>query len=288
MDFLITAIVFALCLSPMCIGIYLSMSIFKMPDITTDGSYTLGAVITALALSQQFSLWLSIPLVLLSGAFAGTVTGIIHTKLKIEALLSGILVMTALYSINLLLLGKSNFPLLEVKTIFNQIHFFSNEIIDQLLLVSVVVLIAILAVSYLLSSDAGLQMRAVGCSPTMSKAMSINNNAMKILGLAASNALTALSGFLVAQYQNYTDINMGIGIVITVLGSVLIAQGLQQQFSVLKISSQIALVIIGAIIFQAILALALSLGIDPRLLKMITALFVLAIVSITKFRSQRD
>src|SRR5580704_6435262 len=117
MDFYITAIMLGLCLSSMSLGIFITMKIFNIPDITTDGSYTLGAVITAVLLTHHLPVLFIIPVVLAAGAMAGAATGIIHTKLKIEALLAGILVMTGLYSINLTILGRSNVPLLDVTTV---------------------------------------------------------------------------------------------------------------------------------------------------------------------------
>src|SRR5579863_6622991 len=122
MDFYITAIMLGLCLSSMSLGIFISMKIFNIPDITTDGSYTLGAVITAILLTNHWSALAVIPVVMLCGAIAGSLTGLIHTRLKIDALLAGILVMTALYSVNLTLMGRSNIPLINISSIFNLIN----------------------------------------------------------------------------------------------------------------------------------------------------------------------
>ena len=286
-DFYITALILGLCLSAMATGIFISMKIFHIPDITTDGSYTLGAVVTALCITKGWHPLATLPVVMLIGALAGTITGLIHTKLKIDALLSGILVMTALYSINLTLLGRSNVPLLNVKTIFSSFSFFNNENYQQLFIILILVLMIVFSIAYILKTDFGLSMRAVGDSPSMTKALGINNDAMKITGLAIANSLTATSGYLVAQYQNYTDINMGIGIVITGLGSVLIADTIIARFSIQNVILQLAIVAMGCIIFQQVLAFALTLGIDPKLLKLITAVFVLSIVSLTRLSSLR-
>ncbi len=280
MEFYLTAIMLGLCLSSMSLGIFITMKIFGIPDITTDGSYTLGAVITAVLITAHWPTATIIPVVLLSGAGAGALTGLIHTKLKIEALLAGILVMTGLYSVNLVILGRSNVPLLNVATIFSSFHLFGNSIYND----AVVALIFILAIAailgYVLKTDFGIAMRATGNSASMTRALGINNNVMKIVGLALANALTALSGYLVAQYQNFTDINMGIGIVITGLGSVLIADALIKWINIRSIVCQLVVVLVGSIIFQLVLAFTLSIGIDPNLLKLVTAGFVLLIVSI--------
>jgi putative ABC transport system permease protein len=203
MEFYLSAIMLGLCLSAMSLGIFITMKIFNIPDITTDGSYTLGAVISAILLTHHWHPALAIPVVMASGALAGALTGIIHTKLKIEALLAGILVMTALYSINLVLLGRSNVPLLNVSTIFSSLHIIGNSTYNDALvsLIFIIIIAAILA--YVLMTDFGIAMRATGNSASMTRALGINNDKMKIIGLAIANALTALSGYLVCQYQNH-------------------------------------------------------------------------------------
>ncbi|MBK8711824.1 MAG: ABC transporter permease [Niastella sp.] len=279
--FYLSALQLALCLGPMALGIYISMKVFNIPDITTDGSYTLGAVVTAIMLTQQVPTWMVLPACMLGGAVAGICTGLIHTKLKIDALLAGILVMTGLYSINLILLGRSNIPLINIPGIFS-FHFFADDIINQLLVAGIIVFFLSAGLRFLLKTDFGIAMRATGNNPVMTQSLGIHNDRIKILGLALANAFTALSGFLVAQYQNFTDVNMGIGIVITGLGSVLIADALRQWWQVTHIGLQIILVLAGSLIFQMVLAFTLAMGIDPNFLKLITALFVLLIVAIPR------
>lgn len=280
--FYLTALQMALCLGPMAMGIFITMKVFNIPDITTDGSYTLGATVTAVLLTASTPVWVAIPVSMLAGALAGTCTGLIHTKLGIDALLSGILVMTALYSVNLMILGRSNIPLIDIDSIFSKLSLSSNEQYNQLLTALIFVVLLLVFIVYLLRTDFGIAMRATGNNPIMSKAMGVNNDKIKIMGLAMSNGLTATSGFLVSQYQGFTDINMGIGIVITGLGSVLIADTIKNWTGIRKIGRQIALVVIGCIVFQSVLAFTLSIGIDPNLLKMVTALFVLLIVALPK------
>jgi len=276
-----------LCLSAMALGIFITMKIFSIPDITTDGSYTLGAVLTAVLLTAHWPAWAIIPVVMFAGAFAGSLTGLIHTKLKIDALLSGILVMTGLYSINLTILGRSNVPLLNVQTIFSYLRPFGNDIYNQALtgLIFIAVLYGILG--YLLKTDFGIAMRAVGNSASMTRALGINNDVMKITGLAMANGLTALSGYLVVQYQNFADINMGISIVITGLGSVLIGDAIIKWWSIRSIVLQLLVVLLGSIVFQLVLAFTLSVGVDPNLLKLVTSLMVLLIVSIPRLRTNK-
>ncbi|MFM1961667.1 MAG: hypothetical protein RLZZ172_512 [Bacteroidota bacterium] len=281
-QFYLTALQTALCLAPMAMGIFITMKVFNIPDITTDGSYTLGAAITAVMLSGDMPVAFTLPACMLAGALAGTLTGVIHTKLKIDALLSGILVMTALYSINLMILGRSNIPLINTASIFIKSDWLGSELNGQLLTALIFVGVILALLIYLLRTDFGIAMRASGNNPVMTKALGVNNDSIRIIGLAVSNSLTGLSGFLVAQYQGFTDINMGIGIVITGLGSVLVADAIKQWFNVKKIGRQIMLVVIGCAVFQAVLAFTLSIGIDPNLLKLITATFVLLIVALPR------
>lgn len=280
--FYLTALQMALCLGPMAMGIFITMKVFNIPDITTDGSYTLGATVTAVLLTSSTPVWIALPISIMAGALAGTFTGLIHTKLGIDALLSGILVMTAMYSVNLMILGRSNIPLIDIDSIFNKLPFSPIEQYNQLLVALLFVAVLLSLIIYLLRTDFGIAMRATGNNPIMTKAMGVNNDRIKIIGLAMSNGLTATSGFLVAQYQGFTDINMGIGIVITGLGSVLIADAIRTWTGIRKIGRQIMLVVVGCIVFQAVLAFTLSIGIDPNLLKMVTALFVLFIVALPR------
>ena len=282
MEFYITAIMLGLCLSSMSVGIFISMKIFNIPDITTDGSYTLGASVTAVLLTNHRHMALVIPVIIGVGAVAGAITGLIHTRLKVEPLLAGILTMTGLYSINLIILGRSNVPLINVATIFSHLHFFVNSTYNEFAGAVVFIAVMVLIIAYVLRTDFGIAMRATGNSPSMAGAQGINNNKMKILGLAIANALTALSGYLVAQYQNFSDINMGIGIVITGLGSVLIGDALIKWGSVRSIYGQLGMVLVGSVVFQLVLAVTLTMGVDPNLLKLVTALFVLLVVSIPR------
>ena len=266
----------------MGLGIYITMKIFRIPDITTDGSYTLGAAVTAVTLTQGWSLPAVIGLTIAAGALAGVLTGLVHTRLKIDALLAGILVMTGLYSVNLTILGRSNIPLLDLTTIFNALSLFDKAVYNELWvgLLFLGLLSGLLA--YVLRTDFGIAMRATGNSESMTRALGINNDRMKIIGLAMANALTALSGFLVAQYQSFADINMGIGIVLVGLGSVLIGDALMNWLGIRHIWLQLMMVMVGCIVFQSVLAVALSLGVNPNLLKGITAVCVLAIVGIPR------
>jgi putative ABC transport system permease protein len=282
MEFYLTAVLQSLCFAGIVLGIFISMKIFKIPDITTDGSYTLGAVITGTLLSHKLPVFATYPIVILGGAAAGALTGLIHTKLKVNALLSGIIVMTGLYSVNLTILGRSNLPLLDVTTIYNFTNWTSNTNINALILLLAFTAILVFLVGYLLKTDFGLAMRATGNSETMIKALGTNTDRMKIIGLAISNSLVATSGFLIGQLQGFVDISMGIGIVIVGLGSVIIAETITNWLNISSIYVTLLIVISGAVIFQLVLAFTLSIGIDATLLKLVTSIFVLLIVSLPK------
>jgi putative ABC transport system permease protein len=287
MDFYLTAILQGLCFSGMALGIYISMKIFNIPDITTNGSYTLGAVVTAICLIHHQPVYVTLPLVFLSGGLAGAITGFIHTKLKINALLAGILVTTALYSVNLTLMGRSNLPLLDIRSLFKLITFTPDINANTFWILAVFVLIITLLIWYLLKTDFGIAMRATGSSESMIRAMGVNTDRMKILGLALANALTALSGYLICQFQGFTDISMGIAIVIVGLGSVIIGEIFINWFNLTSIILSLTFVLAGAIIFQLVLAVTLDIGVDPNLLQLTTAVFVLLIVSLPRLAAKR-
>jgi putative ABC transport system permease protein len=214
----------------------------------------------------------------LAGFLAGSITGIIHTKLKVNALLAGILVMTSLYSINLKAMGKSNLALLDTAILFGN----SNEtnISHQLLVLGLVVFLLTGLAFYLLKTDFGIAMRATGSSAEMVKAYGINSDTMKIIGLGLANSLVALSGYLVVQVQGFADINMGVGIVVTGLGSVIIGETLYTFLGKTSLGLRLVFIIFGTLVFRLILAFVLSQGIDPVWLKLATALFVLLVVAL--------
>jgi putative ABC transport system permease protein len=282
MDFYLTALLQGLCFSGIALGIYISMKIFNIPDITTDGSYALGGMVTGVMLTHAYPLYISVIVVLIAGGLAGAITGFIHTKLKINALLAGILVMTALYSINLTIAGRSNLPLIGTASVFSSLNITGDVNLNSFWIMVVIVAALISLIGYLLKTDFGIAMRATGNSETMIRALGVNTDRMKIIGLALANALTALSGFLITQLQGYADISMGIGIVIIGLGSVIIGETLIGWFKLTSVWGSLLLVLVGAIVFQLVLAVTLAIGVDANLLKLVTAVLVLLIVSLPR------
>lgn len=287
MDFYSSAIIQSFAFAGMCLGIFLTLKIFNIPDITTDGSFTLGGAVTAVMLINNHNPFITLFVVLCAGAFAGIITGFIHTQLKVNALLAGILTMTALYSINLMIMGRSNIPLLDVRNTFS---FFSADYGSQtegFVLLSFVLMLLII-IGWLLHTDFGIAMRTTGNNETMARASGVNTSVMKIYGLALANALTALSGYMMVQYQGFADINMGIGIVISGLGSVMIGEAILKILRKDNLWLQIIFVVTGAVAFRLVLALALSAGLNPNYLKLVTAGIVLFIVSISWFLKRKN
>lgn len=282
MDFYLTALLQGLCFSAMALGIYISMKIFNIPDITTNGSYTLGGAITGIMLTQHQSTYIILPIVVFAGAVAGALTGIITTKLRVNALLAGILVMTALHSVNLIIMGRSNLPLISTSSLFSMLHIATDPNHNTFWILSVFVIIITGMIGYLLKTDFGIAMRATGNSESMIRALGVDTDRMKIIGLALANALTALSGYLIVQFQAFADINMGEAIVIIGLGSVIIAESFINWFSITNVLVILILVLIGAILFQLVLAVTLAVGVDPNLLSLATSAFVLLIVSLPR------
>jgi putative ABC transport system permease protein len=288
MNFYLTALLQGLCFSGIALGIYISMKIFNIPDITTDGSYTLGGVVTAILLTRHLPGYLVLPAVIFAGGISGAITGIIHTKLKINPLLAGILVMTALYSVNLTLMGRSNLPLIGTSSVFTFAQLVTNSNQNTFLILALIVSAITLLMGYLLKTDFGIAMRATGNSESMIRSLGVNTDRMKIIGLALANALTAVSGYLITQFQGFADINMGIGVVIIGLGSVIIAEVLIGWLHITSVWVSLVFVLAGAVIFQLVLAFTLNIGVDANLLKLATAIFVLLIVSLPRLSQVKD
>ena len=291
MTLLIGAVTIGLILSVLALGIYISFRIFDFPDITAEGSITLGAAVAATLLVSGINPVVATAAAFCAGLGAGAVTGVLHTKFKINGLLSGIIVMTALYSVNLHVMGKSNIPLLASATLGNYAEnaalalgiTASNAMLlgwevsvrDLSILVCVFALITItgLGLDWFFRTHLGTAMRATGDNPQMIRALGVDVSAMMILGLAVSNGLIALSGALLAQYQGFADVQMGIGMLVWGLASVIIGEAL---VGVRSLGLSIVGAVMGSVLFRLLVAMALRWGIDPNDLKLITALFVFA------------
>ena len=289
MTLLIGALTIGLILSLLALGVFISFRIFHFPDITADGSITLGAAIAAVLLVKGVNPLLATPVAFCGGLLAGTVTGVLHTKFKINALLSGILVMTALYSVNLHVMGKSNVPLLSETTLATYseravsailggstgVNFFGWDVsvLDVSVLISAFIVIGLIGwlLYIFFRTNLGTAMRATGDNPQMIRALGVNVDTMIILGIALSNGLIGLSGALLAQYQGFADVQMGIGMIVWGLASVIIGEAL---VGAGHVGLTITGVVMGSVLFRLLVAIALRWGLNPNDLKLITAAFV--------------
>lgn len=257
----------------MALGVYLSFRVLDFADLTVDGSLPLGAALAASLIIAGHDPWLATAVAFLGGAIAGCATGLLHTHLRITPLLSGILVMTALYSVNLRVMGRSNIPLLRERVIFDSLPAFKGlgTYLPLLFLVAFLGLVVFLLYLFL-TTDLGLALRATGDNEQMAKSVGININNMKILGLALSNALVALAGAFVAQYQGFADVGMGIGTIIAGLASVIIGEMLFARQSLFSI---LLAVVFGSLLYRFVIAVVLRLGLPPTDLKLMTAVLVI-------------
>jgi putative ABC transport system permease protein len=291
MTLVIGAFTIGMILALLSIGVWISFRMLRFCDITVDGSIALGGAVAAVLLVNGWSAWSATLIATLAGGLAGLVTGVLHTRFRIQELLSGILVMTGLYSINLRVMGRSNVPLMNVENVSNPFiellkHFSGKtdslmilgwktpiEDLAMFLAVTLITLIVAVLIRIFLMTHAGTALRATGENTQMVRAQGINNNVMIVFGLFCSNALVGLSGALLAQYQGFADVQMGIGMIVWGLASIIIGEAL-----VGKLSPGLALcgAIMGTLLFRLLIAIALRWGLNPNDLKLVTAVFVFA------------
>jgi putative tryptophan/tyrosine transport system permease protein len=291
MTLLIGALTLGLILALLALGVYVSFRIFNIPDMTAEGSVTLGASVAAALMVHGYNAVIATAAAFAAGTLAGAITGILATKCRINALLSGILVMTGLYSVNLHVMGRSNLPLLEVKTLATYAEEFGNRIFggsadldiagwavsvrDASMLIGVLIFVIFVCLLLYLffRTDMGTAMRATGDSPDMIRALGVSVDRATIFGLAMSNGLIALSGAMIAQYQGFADVQMGIGMVVLGIASVIIGEAL---VGTRAVGLLITGTLMGSVLFRLLVAIALRWGLSPNDLKLITAVFVFA------------
>ncbi|NBK98331.1 MAG: ABC transporter permease [Erysipelotrichia bacterium] len=274
----------------MSLGIFITFKILNFPDLTVDGSFTLGCVVSALFALNGHPI-LAIFAATLAGSIAGFVTGFLHTKMKVQYILAGILTMTALYSINLKIAGgKPNFSLFNKASIFSSFQSFLEKVHapafllehHKLILILIIVIMATLLLYLFFKTQTGLAIRATGDNESMVKASSINTDAMKIAGLALANGFVGLAAAIFTQYQQFYDISLGIGMMVVGLTSIILGETIFGKRSLLN--SFIAL-ILGAIIYRILLAFALSLGMNPNDWKLLCSLLVATAISLPTIKT---
>ena len=308
MTLLIGALTLGAILALLAIGVYVSFRIFAIADITVDGALTLGASVSGvLIVKNGMHPLLATGAGFLAGMAAGMVTGVLQTRFRINPLLAGILVMTALYSVNLRVMGRSNLPFLGARTLSTlcedlglrlhgaeRIDLFGWEVASADLTVLGLMLLLVALVALILwaflKTDLGTAMRASGDNPQMVRALGGNVEAYRVFGLALANGLVGLAGSLWAQYQNFADAQMGIGMVVWGLASVIIGEALTGAGA--GVGLAITGAILGSILFRELVAIALSFGLNPNDLKLVTAVFVFGALilpdTLARFRRRHD
>lgn len=273
----------------MALGVYITYKILDFPDLTVDGSFPMGAAIAVVLIDKGMNPYLTLPVAFAAGAVVGVLTGIIHVKLQVRDLLSGIIMMTGLYTVNLRIAGRANYPIYTRSNIFD--NQFVNSVIPQFLIrykVVIVIFVLTMITKYLLDAylktKSGFMLRAVGDNDTIVTSLGVDKGKVKIMGLAVANGLVALSGCMFAQQQRYFDISMGTGTVVIGLASVIIGTSIFKNISFLKVTSS---VIIGSLIYKGCVALAIRIGLESRDLKLVTAVLFLIILVLGNERKKK-
>ena len=269
----------------MALGVFLTFRVLDIADLSVEGTFPLGAAVAATLIDAGHSVWFAMLIALIAGCIGGTVTALLTTKLKIPALLSGILTMIGLYSVNLMIMGKANVPLLRAETVFTLTeNLFGVSSVVATLIVGLVATVIVGAIMYwFFGTVLGTAIRATGCNPQMARAQGINTNVMVILGLLISNGLGALSGALVAQSNGFADVGMGTGTIVIGLASVIIGEVL---FGTRSFKNWLISVVLGSVVYRAVIAIVLELGMPPNDLKLFTAVLVAIALSLPLIKNQ--
>lgn len=273
----------------LALGIYITYKILDFPDLSVDGTFPLGGAITVLLIRSGANPILALLISFLIGALAGIITGIIHVKFKVRDLLSGIIMMTGLYSINLRIAGSANVPIFSKETIFD------NEFLDTIVsesfrpfvvvtLLFIIIIIMKLLLDLYLNTKSGYLLRAVGDNETVVTSLAQDKGTMKIIGLSIANAFVAMSGGLFAQKNGYFDITIGTGALVTGVASVIIGTNLLRKVTVLKVTTS---VIVGSILYKACVAVAIKFGLEPQDQKLITSILFLVILITSNEKRRR-
>ena len=269
----------------MALGVFLTFRVLDIADLSVEGTFPLGAAVAATLIDAGHSVWFAMLIALIAGCIGGTVTALLTTKLKIPALLSGILTMIGLYSVNLMIMGKANVPLLRAETVFTLTeNLFGVSSVVATLIVGLVATVIVGAIMYwFFGTVLGTAIRATGCNPQMARAQGINTNVMVILGLLISNGLVALSGALVAQSNGFADVGMGTGTIVIGLASVIIGEVL---FGTRSFKNWLISVVLGSVVYRAVNAIVLELGMPPNDLKLFTAVLVAIALSLPLIKNK--
>ena len=288
MDLLITILEQGLIYGLLALGIYITYKILDFPDLTVDGSFPLGAAVTAILIKNGMNPYLTIPIAFLAGAVAGVCTGLIHVKCKVRDLLSGVIMMTALYTINMLIAGTNNLPIFSNETIFKNEWLYSifGETIPsymKLVTICIIVIIAKLLLDFFLKTKSGYLLRAVGDNEVLVTSLAKDKGNVKIIGLAIANGMVSLSGCVFCQEQKVFEISSGTGALVLGLASVIIGTSLLKGLTFLNATTA---VLIGSVLYKACVAIAIKFF-DPVYMKLITAVLFLIILVVSMERKKK-
>lgn len=282
----------------LAIGVYIAFRILNFADMTSEGSFALGGSVSAtMIVALGWNPFLSLIIAIIAGMLSGVITGLLHTKLKIPAILSGILSMIALYSINLRIMGQANTPLLGQGTIISEIKALlpaakelgiKDSMLQTLVSIGVGILFSLMVIAFLywfFGTEVGCAIRATGNNEAMVRAQGANTDLMKIIGLALGNGLIALSGGLVAQSQGYADVSMGVGAIVTGLASIVIGEVVFHRRR--SFAHKLLAIVIGSVIYRIIIAIVLQFGLNTNDLKLLTAVLVAVALSVPVLKKQK-
>ena len=269
----------------MALGVFLTFRVLDIADLSVEGTFPLGVAVAATLIDAGHSVWFAMLIALIAGCIGGTVTALLTTKLKIPALLSGILTMIGLYSVNLMIMGKANVPLLRAETVFTLTEdlFGVSSVVATLIVGLIATTVVGVIMYWFFGTVLGTAIRATGCNPQMARAQGINTNVMVILGLLISNGLVALSGALVAQSNGFADVGMGTGTIVIGLASVIIGEVL---FGTRSFKNWLISVVLGSVVYRAVIAIVLELGMPPNDLKLFTAVLVAIALSLPLIKNK--
>lgn len=258
--------------SLLAMGIYITFRILNVSDLTVEGSFPLGAAISASLIISGISPWLSVVIAILGGMIAGFISGFLTTKWKIPSLLSGIIVMTGLYSINLRIMGQANLTLIGQPTVFRTIEGYGIDKTTSVLILGGITVIAVILLLHLFfNTEIGLAVRATGDNNEMSQANGIRTNVTRLMGYMLSNGLNAMAGALLAQNNGYSDISMGIGTIVIGLASIIIGEVLVRNLTLAK---RLVTIVIGSIIYRLLILLVLEMRVNPQDLNLFSAILL--------------
>lgn len=266
------------------IGVMIPFRLLSLPDLTAEGSFPLGAAVAAALLANGMGIMPAMGLALLAGALAGALTAVIHVFFKVTSLLAGIIVLTMMFSINIRVMGKPNTALFSHDTLFTiLLNADGGTPITQFAVLSVMLAALCLLLYWFLHTELGLALRAVGSNQTMARAQGLSTTLYIIAGLAGAGALAALGGSVMAQYQSYADVNMGVGVLVIGLAATILGEAILGGSTLAR---QILAPVVGSLLYFQFVAIALSLGFKPSDLKLLTGLFVLFALALPMIRSK--